>query len=528
MKKLSTLFVLFFLCHTFLSASEHEKQIREPNLKSDTSLFRAIHMGGNWGLNTFSVLDPPQEYFNFLNLIHANWVGISVALHIENSMDSTVERKYSAVDIPTFADEDLIRTIRALKANDFNVYLTLAFEMEEANNSKYPVERWQLGNPNMANEDSTILPRFWPWALDHPQHNRFIRKFWETYTEQAIYYAKICDAEGVGLFSLGTETEGLFRTRPNTYWKNDFSEHLSTMVDSVRHFYHGLLTYDQHYSALTDPELYNPGHNHLWEDLGLDVIGISAYFPLAENIPTTIMSQNELQQNWTKIFNDYLIPLKNQNPDKPVLFLELGYTDAVGSPFDPNALGFKSKVFEDNNSNGLDDGEETQSNIYSAFFKVNEQNTNLVRGAFLWGNDMSNDEDWENSFGQLRTMSIRQKQVETNIKTIYEQYSISTSVRQLTTEAPSELKLYQSYPNPCSQKTTIQYELHHSALITLRIYNLSGQIVATLVKQKQAAGKYNVIWNVTDDQGKALSSGIYFYCLQSPSQTINKQLVIIR
>ncbi len=528
MKKLSTLFVLFFLCHTFSFASEPEKQIRETNPNSDTSLFRAIHMGGNWGLNTFSVLEPPQEYFNFLNLIHANWVGISVALHIESSMDSTVERKYSGVDIPTFADEDLIRTIRALKANHFNVYLTLAFEMKEANNSKYPVERWQLGNPNMANEDSTILPRFWPWALDHPQHNRFIRKFWGTYTEQAIYYAKICEAEGVGLFSLGTETEGLFRTRPNTYWKNDFSDYLSTMADSVRHFYHGLLTYDQHYSALTDPELYYPSHNHLWEDLGLDVVGISAYFPLTENLPTSVTSQSSLEQKWEKIFNDYLIPLKTQNPDKPVLFLELGYTDAVGSPFDPNAKGFESKVFEDNNSNGLDDGEETQSNIYSAFFKVNEQNTNLVRGTFLWGNDMSNDEDWENSFGQLRTMSIRQKQAETKIRNIYEQYSISTSVHQQTTETPSRLILYQNYPNPCSQKTTIQYELPHPVLITLRVYNLSGQIVSTLIKQEQAAGKYSVNWNGTDDQGKALSSGIYYYSLQSPSHIVNKQLIIIR
>ena len=98
----------------------------------DIKDLRAIHMGGNWGSNVTGTLTHPPEYFAFLNNVNANWVGISIALHVDDSMDSTVERQYTNVHIPTFTDEVLINTITALQQNGFNIYLTLAFEMSEA------------------------------------------------------------------------------------------------------------------------------------------------------------------------------------------------------------------------------------------------------------------------------------------------------------------------------------------------------------------------------------------------------------
>ena len=68
------------------------------------SNYRAVHMGGNWGTNKDTVHDLPAEYFEYLRDLNVNWVGISVALHLEGSMDSTVELKYSDVSIPTFRD----------------------------------------------------------------------------------------------------------------------------------------------------------------------------------------------------------------------------------------------------------------------------------------------------------------------------------------------------------------------------------------------------------------------------------------
>ena len=51
-------------------------------------------------------------------------------------------------------------------------------------------------------------------------------------------------------------------------------------MSEVRHSYSGPLTYDMHKDALTFPDFLGPGSDHLWEDLGLDVVGISAWFGL--------------------------------------------------------------------------------------------------------------------------------------------------------------------------------------------------------------------------------------------------------
>ncbi len=80
---------------------------------------RAIHAAGNWG-DTGDVVDKweaagrvgaliPLDYIEWLKSLHVNWIGLSVALHYNDSMDSTVERVYSSdVDIRTFSDKALM------------------------------------------------------------------------------------------------------------------------------------------------------------------------------------------------------------------------------------------------------------------------------------------------------------------------------------------------------------------------------------------------------------------------------------
>ena len=114
-----------------------------------------------WGV------DPvPEDYFRFLQRINANWFGISVALNIEGSLDSTVERIYEGF-ISTFTDDALTIMIDALHQHGCNVYLTLAFETNGADDAEHPVKRWQLGDPNMAREDAKILPD--PLHCLHPR-----------------------------------------------------------------------------------------------------------------------------------------------------------------------------------------------------------------------------------------------------------------------------------------------------------------------------------------------------------------------
>ena len=73
---------------------------------------------------------------------------------------------------------------------------------------------------------------------------------------------------------------------------------------------------------------------------------------------------------------------------------------------------------------------------------------------------------------------------------------------------PGEFALSQNYPNPFNASTVIRYQLASDEHVTLKVYNISGQEVSSLVNADQKAGQYTVQWN-----GKGVSSGVYFYTL---------------
>jgi len=78
--------------------------------------------------------------------------------------------------------------------------------------------------------------------------------------------------------------------------------------------------------------------------------------------------------------------------------------------------------------------------------------------------------------------------------------------------------LSQNHPNPFNSETRIRYTLPTASKVSLKLYNLRGQLVATIVEALQEAGRYDVRWNGRDDKGKAVSSGIYIYRLTAVPQ----------
>ncbi|MDA0744973.1 MAG: T9SS type A sorting domain-containing protein [bacterium] len=93
---------------------------------------------------------------------------------------------------------------------------------------------------------------------------------------------------------------------------------------------------------------------------------------------------------------------------------------------------------------------------------------------------------------------------------------------------PTEFALNQNFPNPFNPETTIKYQLAESAPVQLRIYNIVGQVVRTLVSEQQAAGRYQIRWNGTDDRGMAVSSGIYFYQVSAGKFQDVKRLMLLK
>jgi len=93
---------------------------------------------------------------------------------------------------------------------------------------------------------------------------------------------------------------------------------------------------------------------------------------------------------------------------------------------------------------------------------------------------------------------------------------------------PLVYQLNSNYPNPFNPNTHISFNLADPGYTTISIYNILGQKIGTLVNEYKPAGHYSVMWNGTNRSGKPVSSGIYFYRLESNEFTDTKKMLLLR
>ena len=94
-------------------------------------------------------------------------------------------------------------------------------------------------------------------------------------------------------------------------------------------------------------------------------------------------------------------------------------------------------------------------------------------------------------------------------------------------QAESRTFLYQNYPNPFDHTTVISYQLSNTTWVDLSIYNLMGQKIKTLTEGIRKPGLYHENWSRRDAHGKRVSSGIYFYRLQTRKSSQTKKMVLL-
>lgn len=374
---------------------------------------RALHLGGNWLGNQVHAGVPHEDYDRFIESLDVNWVGVSVALHYGEATDPTVRRVYDGQFILTFTDEVLRTIIREFRSRGIDVYVTLAFETEEDLEAKVP-SRWMLGLPWL---DLGFQAEEWPWLPGHPNHENFVAEFWSSYTAQAVHFARIAEEEGAALFSLGTETDHLFRTRTEGQYVSEFRDEIRNMVSEVRSVFSGSVTYDQLVWFLQDSQNYGFAAHSLWEDGGFDAIGLSAWYRLVEDVPTSVMSVEDLQEAWELAFTDLLVPLQQANPGRPIFFTEFGFVDDIRAPADAIIDTYAEKVFLDLNDNGLDDGQEAQANIIEAFYRTLGTYP-VVEGTFWWDHAMDSDADVK-ALSHLQSQITRGKLAESVLRLAY-------------------------------------------------------------------------------------------------------------
>lgn len=102
-------------------------------------------------------------------------------------------------------------------------------------------------------------------------------------------------------------------------------------------------------------------------------------------------------------------------------------------------------------------------------------------------------------------------------------YDITVDVEDIQEEVPTDFTLHQNYPNPFNPSTKIKFVIPKSAFVDLKVYNVLGKEIATLVNEEKPAGTYEVDFNATN-----LPSGVYFYKLQAGSFVEVKKMIVLR
>ncbi|MFQ5604074.1 MAG: T9SS type A sorting domain-containing protein [bacterium] len=93
---------------------------------------------------------------------------------------------------------------------------------------------------------------------------------------------------------------------------------------------------------------------------------------------------------------------------------------------------------------------------------------------------------------------------------------------------PTDFALEQNYPNPFNPSTTVVFSLPQAGKVSLKIYNLQGQLVATLYDGALAGGRHQMVWNGKDARGLPVASGIYVYRLETAEFVATKKLTLMK
>lgn len=93
---------------------------------------------------------------------------------------------------------------------------------------------------------------------------------------------------------------------------------------------------------------------------------------------------------------------------------------------------------------------------------------------------------------------------------------------------PESVKLGQNFPNPFNPTTEISFSVPKAGHVTLTVFNILGQKLATLVDQELSAGEHSVIWDGRNEKGETAASGVYFYSLQTAEASESRKMLLVK
>jgi len=91
----------------------------------------------------------------------------------------------------------------------------------------------------------------------------------------------------------------------------------------------------------------------------------------------------------------------------------------------------------------------------------------------------------------------------------------------------AQLVMYQPSPNPFSSQTTIAFEIPSSGTVQVKIFDASGRLVRNLVNGEQGAGLHSLLFDGRDDNGAAISAGVYYLHVMTEGSSVTEKLLLL-
>jgi hypothetical protein len=129
-------------------------------------------------------------------------------------------------------------------------------------------------------------------------------------------------------------------------------------------------------------------------------------------------------------------------------------------------------------------------------------------------------------YGTMRLIQIAWGQFFVPLATPFSSFTLNlipTGVEENQMQIPTRFALEQNYPNPFNPSTTISFDLPKQSFVSLKVFDLIGREVATVVCEELQGGNYTRQWNAAN-----VSSGVYFYRLQAGTFTETKKLILLK
>jgi len=102
------------------------------------------------------------------------------------------------------------------------------------------------------------------------------------------------------------------------------------------------------------------------------------------------------------------------------------------------------------------------------------------------------------------------------------------SDKELNPNIPDHFFISHNYPNPFNSVTHIRFGLKEGVEVSLKIFDVTGREVKSLVRERQKAGYYSIIWDGTNNSGVSVSSGMYFYKIKAGDFIKSQKLVLVK